>query len=63
MFDCLLEYLEYLEKQDFSPWLDSHIQLKENQPRFFYEIKTYKNEFLNVSAFQRYQIINALNKM
>ena len=54
---------EYQEKQDFSSWLDPHIQLTENSPAFLYEIKSYKNEFLNVSAFQWYQMINALNRI
>ena len=54
---------EYQEKQDFLSWLDTCIQLKEKQSSLFYEIKIYKNEFLNVSAFQWYQIINALNKI
>ena len=54
---------EYQEKQDFWSWLDPCIQLKEKQSSLFYEIKIYKNEFLNASAFQWYQIINALNKI
>ena len=38
-FDCLLK---------LSSWLEHHIQLKENQPSLFDEMKIYKNEFLNV---------------
>ena len=38
------------------------IKRKSAQP-FFYQIKTYKIEFLDVSAFQWYQISNALNKI
>ena len=63
-FDCLLKLIsKRTRKIRFFVLARPSYSIKKNQPNLFYETKTYKNEFLNVSAFQWYQIIIALNKI
>ena len=64
-FDCLLKLISKRtrKRRFFVLARPSYSILKKSPQSFLCEIKIYENEFLNISAFQWYQIINALNKI